>query len=323
MTRWILIGGAGFTGKKITEKLIRNKVSYNKIVIADEEKAIKNIKLPVKLEKCDISNNILPKFNKSDIIIHLAARQYTNKIPFFNQHNWFSEVNVLGTKFIINECIKKNVKGLIYFSSDMVYGFPEYTPLKPNHPRKPIGPYGKSKLEAEDLCINARKNGLKTTILRPRLIMGAGRLGIMEKLFSAISKNRPIPLIGNGSNYYQMVSVDDCANAAIKAVEKNFPEVALNLGSIPGPNVKNLLNNLIKKVNSKSVLIPVPSFFIKNALKILDNIGLTILYPEQYKIANKNYIVDISDTYSTLDWKPKYTDKDMIIDAYKFWKNNQ
>ena len=145
----------------------------------------------------------------------------------------------------------------------------------------------------------------------------------MEKLFTAISKNRPIPLIGNGDNCYQMVSVYDCASAAIKAVEKDFPEVALNLGSYPGPNIRVLLNTLIKKVNSKSRIIPLPPFFIKNALKLLDNMGLTVLYPEQYKIANKNYIVDISDTYSTLGWKPKYTDKDMIIDAYKFWKNNQ
>ena len=323
MSRWILLGGAGFTGKKITEKLIKNKVPYNKIIIADKEKVLKNINYPIKLEKCDISNNILPKFKKNDIIVHLAARQYQDKIPTFNQLNWFRNVNVLGTKFIIDECVKKNVKGLIYFSSDMVYGLPQYTPLKSSHPRKPIGPYGQSKLEAENLCIKARENGLKTTILRPRLIMGSGRLGIMEKLFTTISKNRPVPLIGNGNNCYQMVSVDDCANAAIITSDKNFPETELNLGSIPGPTVKVLLKTLIKKVNSKSILIPLPSFFAQNTLKILDNIGLTILYPEQYKIANKNYIVDISDTYSTLGWKPKYTDKDMIIDAYKFWKNNQ
>ena len=71
------------------------------------------------------------------------------------------------------------------------------------------------------------------------------------------------------------------------------------------------------------MLLPLPAILVKSTLKLLDNIGYTILHPEQYKIANKNYIVDISDTYSRLGWKPKYTDKDMIIDAYKFWKNSQ
>ena len=52
--------------------------------------------------------------------------------------------------------------------------------------------------------------------------MGPGRLGVMKKLFEAIAQNKPVPLIGNGLNYYQMVSVKDCANAAILAANKGF-----------------------------------------------------------------------------------------------------
>jgi len=323
MERWVLIGGAGFTGKKIVEKLLKNKIPKSKIIIADTENSLKNITLNLKLEICDISKNILPIIKENDIIIHLAARQYHNKVPKFNQYNWFKEVNIIGTSYIIQECLKRNVKGLIYFSSDMIYGIPNNIPVKTHHPKNPIGPYGKSKLEAEKLCIKARKQGLKVSILRPRLIMGAGRLGIMEKLFKAIALNKPIPLIGNGNNIYQMVSVEDCAEATILIASKNCPNIELNLGSKPKDNVKTLLNTLIKQVNSSSLLIPCPSFLAKTTLKIIDNLGFTILHAEQYKIANKNYIVDISDTYSKLGWIPKYSDKDMIIDAYKFWKKNQ
>ena len=323
MSRWVLIGGAGFLGQKIANILIKNKIPKNKIVIADKQKFIVKTSPQVIHKMCDISKNIIPKLNKDDIVIHLAARQYHNKIPFLKQLNWFREVNVIGTNFLINACIKYNVKGLIFFSSDMVYGIPSSIPIKPNHIRKPLGPYGKSKLEAENLCIKSREKGLNTTILRPRLIMGPGRLGVMKKLFEAIAKNKPVPLIGNGLNYYQMVSVEDCANAAILAVKKEFPNIELNLGSLPGTNVKMLLKKVIEEVKSKSILLPLPAILVKSALKLLDNIGYTILHPEQYKIANKNYIVDISDTYSRLGWKPKYTDKDMIIDAYKFWKNSQ
>ena len=323
MSRWILIGGAGFTGQNIARKLIKNKIPKNKIIIADKRDCIQETNLAVTLEYCDISKNILPQLQKDDIVIHLAARQYHNKIPYFKQLDWFREVNFVGTKFLINGCLKNNVKGLIYFSSDMVYGIPKSIPIKPNHHRKPLGPYGKSKLEAENLCIQSRNKGLNITIFRPRLIMGPGRLGVMKKLFKAISQNKPVPLIGQGLNYYQMVSVKDCANAAILAANNGFPNIELNLGSTLGPNVKELLKALIKKVNSKSKLIPLPAIFVKNGLKLLDNLGLTILHAEQYKIANKNYIVDISDTYSRLGWKPKYTDEDMIIDAYKFWKNSK
>lgn len=323
MSRWVLIGGAGLTGLKIAEELIEMNISKSNIIIADLKNSLSKINLQVALIECDISKNIIPKFKKDDVIIHLAARQYHTKIPKRNQLAWFREVNVVGTKNIINQCIKFNVKGLIYFSTDMVYGIPNYIPLDSAHPKTPIGPYGKSKLEAEMICIESRKRGLPITILRPRLIMGKGRLGIMEKLFKAISLNRPVPLIGRGNNCYQMVSVEDCSKAAILSVKHNFPNCELNLGSEVGPNIKKLLNFLIHSVNSKSILIPLPAFPLKIILTILEKMGLPILYKEQYKIADKNYIVDISDTYSKIRWKPKQSDTDMIVEAYKHWKNIQ
>lgn len=323
MSRWVLIGGAGLTGLKIAEELIEMNISKSNIIIADLKNSLRKINLQVTLIECDISKNIIPKFKKDDVIIHLAARQYHTKIPKRNQLDWFREVNVVGTKNIINQCIKFNVKGLIYFSTDMVYGIPNYIPLNSAHPKTPIGPYGKSKLEAEMICIESRKRGLPITILRPRLIMGKGRLGIMEKLFKAISLNRPVPLIGRGNNCYQMVSVEDCSKAAILSVKHNFPNCELNLGSEVGPNIKKLLNFLIHTVNSKSILIPLPAFPLKIILTILEKMGLPILHKEQYKIADKNYIVDISDTYSKIRWKPKQSDTDMIVEAYKHWKNIQ
>ena len=323
MSRWVLIGGAGLTGLKIAEELIEMNISKSNIIIADLKNSLSKINLQVALIECDISKNIIPKFKKDDVIIHLAARQYHTKIPKRNQLDWFREVNVVGTKNIINQCIKFNVKGLVYFSTDMVYGIPNYIPLNSAHPKTPIGPYGKSKLEAEMICIESRKKGLPITILRPRLIMGKGRLGIMEKLFKAISLNRPVPLIGRGNNCYQMVSVEDCSKAAILSVKHNFPNCELNLGSEVGPNIKKLLNFLIHTVNSKSILIPLPAFPLKIILTILEKIGLPILHKEQYKIADKNYIVDISDTYSKIRWKPKQSDTDMIVEAYKHWKNIQ
>ena len=321
MPRWVLIGGAGLTGLQITKQLISMKVSKPNIIIADLKNTLKNINLKVTMAECDIAKNIIPKFLKDDIIIHLAARQYHIKVPQKNQLNWFREVNVMGTQNIITHCIKSNVKGLIFFSTDMVYGIPNYIPLNSNHTKNPIGPYGQSKLEAEQLCIRARKKGLSVTILRPRLIMGKGRLGIMEKLFKAIYSNRPVPLIGSGKNCYQMVSVEDCSKAAILSVKHGFPDCELNLGSKTGPNVKKLLSLLIKKVNSKSFLIPLPATPLKIILSIMEKIGLPILHKEQYKIADKNYIVDISDTYSKIRWKPEQSDTDMIIEAYEHWKN--
>ena len=129
MSRWVLIGGAGLTGLKISEDLINSKVPKSNIIIADLKKPLKNVNLKVTKVFCDISKNILPKFEKNDIIIHLAARQYHLKVPNKNQLSWFREVNVTGTQNVINHCLKYKVKGLIFFSTDMVYGIPTFIPL--------------------------------------------------------------------------------------------------------------------------------------------------------------------------------------------------
>ena len=225
MSRWILIGGAGLTGLKIAEDLIDRNIPNSKIIIADLKDSLEKVNINVKKVYCDISKNLLPRFDKDDIIIHLAARQYHLEIPKRNKLSWFREVNVKGTQNVINHCLKYKVRGLIFFSTDMVYGMPNFVPLTTNHPKNPIGPYGQSKLEAEELCFLARKKGLAVTILRPRLIMGKGRLGIMKKLFKSIFHNLPVPLVGNGKNCYQMVSVKDCSEATLLSVEKKIPKV--------------------------------------------------------------------------------------------------
>ena len=81
MPRWVLIGGAGLTGLQITKQLISMKVPKPNIIIADLKNTFKNINLKVTMAECDIAKNIIPKFLKDDIIIHLAARQYHTKIP--------------------------------------------------------------------------------------------------------------------------------------------------------------------------------------------------------------------------------------------------
>jgi dTDP-glucose 4,6-dehydratase len=58
---------------------------------------------------------------------------------------------------------------------------------------------------------------MNISMFRPRLIIGPGRLGILEKLFKLIDMNLPVPMIGSGKNPYQFISVFDCAEACAPA----------------------------------------------------------------------------------------------------------
>lgn len=325
--RYIVIGGSGFVGSYTIKELIKSMnektIENRKIICIDivENEEIKKLK-EVEFINIDIAKNFNFLFYESDVVVHLAARAYANCNGIRNLEKYFMEVNFFGTKNILEKMKEGNCKNLIYFSSDMVYGYPKYIPLDSNHSRNPLGEYGKSKKEAEDLIFEYRKKGINATIFRPRMIVGAGRLGILIKLFKLIDSNFPIPLIGNGNNCYQMISVNDCASAIIKACINKFPNKELNLGSNNPPSIKELLNNLIKCTKSKSFLIPINGRFIKFILQVLQIFKINLMYKEQYAIADKEYILDTKETKNILDWEPKYSDAAMMLSAYEEYKNN-
>jgi dTDP-glucose 4,6-dehydratase len=127
-------------------------------------------------------------------------------------------------------------------------------------------------------------------------------------------------MIGNGSNHYQFVSVYDCARAAICAYLKGIPNSAYNLGSQNPPPVRELLAALIKEAGSKSVLVSTPAGLGKLALTALDLIGMPLMDPEQYLIADEDCIVDISRALRELDWTPRHRDEEMLIQAYNEYR---
>ncbi len=205
----------------------------------------------------------------------------------------------------------------------MVYGHTKTTPRYEDHPREPLGPYAKSKLASEKLCESYRERGMNITIFRPRMILGPGRLGILENLFRLIDANLPVPLIGNGTNHYQFISVFDCVSAVLCALEKGVPSGTYNLGSKDPPTVNKLLGDLIREVRSKSFLVRTPAGLVKRTLTILDFLGFPLLDPEQYLIADETCVLDVSKAERELGWQPGYRDEDMLIAAYKDYRSSK
>ncbi|STO97356.1 NAD(P)-dependent oxidoreductase [Helicobacter canis] len=323
--RYIVLGGSGFVGSytiaALAESMANSRIQKAEIFCLDR---VPNPALDAfsTFVPCDLLQGFDFALDSSDIIIHLAARAYAPKPPLkpFGLKalkQYFYEVNVAGTQALLTSMLESKASKLIYFSTDMVYGTPAYLPVDSRHKRTPFGYYGASKVQAEDLIVSAREQGINASIFRPRIIVGAGRYGILTKLFALISHSLPVPLIGDGSNCYQMISVQDCAQAIICAIEKSFPNNAYNLGSHNPPTIKALLSDLITQAGSKSLLIPTHAGSVKLALSVLETLGVPLMYKEQYAIADCQYIVDISSTQAELGWSPQYSDSDMLLAAYK------
>lgn len=318
MGKYIVFGGDGFVGHYLIKELLQRGEN----VLACDMVQTANIYENCDFQQVDITNTDelkKVKMSSDDIVIHLAARQYHLPVPREGRNEFFFEVNYQGTANILAEMAKKGCCRMIYFSTDMTYGKPQYLPVDVYHPQKPFGPYGGSKKASEDLCRQYRQKGFHITIFRPRMILGPGRLGILKKLFKLIELNLPVPMIGNGKNCYQMISVFDCVSAILKACEKGIPDREYNLGSLNPPTVHDLLAGVIKNVGSKSILLSTNGTLVKKCLALLGNMGIELLYKEQYEIADENYLLDIGHTMKDLDWQPKFDDTDMLYKAYEYY----
>ncbi|MBA7800984.1 NAD(P)-dependent oxidoreductase [Citrobacter freundii] len=313
--RHIITGGSGFTGSVLTKRLLEKGQEVVNIDIREQPNVA--LRKNVHFVHADVTDSDTLKklhLKEDDVVYHLAARQFADAVPKKSREEWFNEVNVCGTKAVVNEMKNTGCHKLVFFSTDMTYGIPTVCPVPPDHPQNPLGPYGNSKILAEKIIRG--EHSIDATIFRPRLITGPGRLGILGKLFKLIQHGIPVPMIGNGNNRYQMVSVEDCALAAELAVDKNCPNMNFNLGSATPPTTKELLNGVIKHAKSKSILLPIPASLLKPVLATMDKIGLTLLYPEQFGIADKDVLLDTTLTYETLGWSTTKSDIVAMSEAY-------
>jgi dTDP-glucose 4,6-dehydratase len=318
--RHIIMGGDGFVGHILAANL---SAQGEQVIVADIVKCDYDHYAKVPFVHLDVTNrrafDALP-LNPDDIVYNLSAKMLSPIMPRAKRYEFFYPVNFHGTEHILQWMDSAGAKHLVHYTTDMVYGHSTVTPQTEDHPCKPLGHYGQSKLDTEHLAGKYRAKGFNITIFRPRLIIGPGRLGILEKLFKLVDLNLPVPMIGSGRNPYQFVSVFDCASAAELAWRAGVPNQAYNLGSDTPPSVRDLLGRLVKEANSRSILIPTPAGLVKFALTTLDAITMPLMDPEQYLIADEECLLDCSKAKREIGWAPKFRDDDMLIAAYKEYR---
>ena len=318
--RHIIFGGDGFVGRHLAPKLLADG---HEVVVADIAKSDLPHYRHVRHIGTDVTDPVSVAavgIKAEDMVYNLSAKMLSPIQVRAKRHEFFYPVNYHGTVHIIEAMDKAGAPNLVHFTTDMIYGHTVTYPMTEDHPVAPLGEYGMSKWETEILAAQWRERGMRISLFRPRLIIGPGRLGILEKLFKLIDWNLPVPMIGSGKNPYQFISVFDCAEAARLAWKAGVPNEAYNLGSLNPPPVRKLLGELIRHAGSKSVLIPTPDWAVKRTLDLLDLLNMPIMDPEQYLIADEECVLDVSKGKRDLGWVPQYRDEDMLIAAYSEYR---
>jgi nucleoside-diphosphate-sugar epimerase len=311
----LITGGAGFLGFHLAEFL--HKKGFDLTLDDIHEFDSEEYTGDYRLELVDIRDKkkLDPLVKGQDVVIHCAAA-----LPLWKKEDIYS-TNIDGTKNVLESALKHKVKRVIHISSTAVYGIPKKHPIVETDPLQGVGPYGESKIAAEKLCWEYIEKGLPVTIIRPKTFLGTGRLGVFEILFDWIHDGKKIPVFGSGRNLYQLLDVDDLVEAIYLCMSKKGKKYddVFNIGAEKFGAVRDDMEELFRSSKSGSRVLPVPSEPLKVTLKVLEFLHLSPLYRWVYETADKDSFVSIEKLKKTLGWKPKYSNAQAMIKAYKWY----
>jgi nucleoside-diphosphate-sugar epimerase len=226
----------------------------------------------------------------------------------------YRSVNVDGCRTTLDAAADAGAY-VLHISSSAIYGVPVELPVTRSTALAPFEPYGRSKAEAERVVETRRDDGLTVGSLRPRTLLGEGRLGLFDVIFARIRAGRRVPLFGSGANRVQMCDVDDFCAAALAAIGRRA-NADYNIGSAGFGTVREDLEGLIGRVGSRSRLQPVPVWAIRAVLQPLDAIGRSPFNEWHWRSAPESFHFDISKAREELGWAPARTNVDALENAY-------
>ncbi len=319
----LVCGGAGYIGSNMVNLLIQKN---HKVLVYDNLSKGHRSAVPPAAEfiKADLADaqtlDKTIKQHKTEAVMHFAAfievaESVRNPLMYY-QNNFCNARNLLDVM------LKNNVRKFVFSSTAAVYGMPKNVPIKETEHKKPINPYGHSKLAVEEMCsFLSQNNLLNYAALRYFNACGAGRnseLGedhcpeshlIPLVIAAAMQKRDDIKIFGtdyptpDGTCIRDYIHIEDLCSAHLLALEKldSDKQITLNLGNQKGYSVRQVIDT-VKKVSKMDFKVteapPRPG----------DPPILT---------------ADASTASSKLNWKPKHTQLEEIIEtAWKWHKQN-
>jgi len=219
-----------------------------------------------------------------DVVIHLAA-----EMDFFPKDpSKVYQVNVEGTRNLLNACIESKIKKFIYSSSTEAIG-----PVKGNKPGdencefNPNHDYGKSKVMVEQLIHEfCAKNSLEYLILRPSGIYGPGDSFVIYELMQMINQGMLFFIVGRGNHKVTFIHVEDVATAFLLALKKGKPNSVYIICPDQPSTFKEMQVNIAKALHRVPPWIHLPYVIVRPTISLLKPFGnlfkrRTFMYQEE------------------------------------------
>lgn len=312
MTRTLVTGGSGYFGSLLCDRLrdAGHGVRILDLVAPDDVSSDTEVVLGDIRDADAVGRGC----RGIDVVYHNVAQ-----VPLAKDRDLFWSVNLGGTKTLLQEARAAGVGKIVHISSSAVFGIPARNPVDDTVRPRPLESYGEAKLAAEKAVERAVSDfGLDVTIIRPRTVLGHGRLGIFQILFDWIEEGRRIPVLGKGDNLYQFVHADDLADACIRAAARPGPAV-YNIGAAEFGTMRETLEALCRHAGTGSTVYSLPMGAAVLAMRLTSALGLSPLAPYHSLMYGRSLYFDLTRAIAELGWHPTRSNEQMICESYDWY----
>lgn len=281
----ILITGIhGFVGSNFVTSLKEQHTLYGLDIVAPEKEGV------VKTFSWeDLENGALPQI---DAIVHLAGKAHDTKNK--SAADVYFKVNTGLTQKIFDYFLASSARKFIFFSTakaaaDRVEGVltEEVVPA-------PVGPYGESKIKAEEYILgklkseNEKLKDKQVYILRPCMIHGPGNKGNLNLLYSVVRKGIPWPL-GAFENRRTFTSIENVCFVVNGLLTKEVPSGIYNMGDDEALSTNELIEEICKSLGKKASIWHLPKGLMTGGAKVGGWLHLP-LNPDRLQKLTENYV---------------------------------
>jgi len=254
----LITGVAGLLGSRLADWILENKPEVEVWGFDDLSGGyIENVNRKINFLKinlvtdCDYISDVFDD-QKFDYVFHFAAYAAEGLSPFIRTYNY--DNNLRATALIVNECIKNNVKRLVFTSTLAVYGHQDVNLFDESQVPKPIDPYGVAKYGCEmDIQIAGEQHGLDWCIIRPHNVYGI-KQNIWDKYRNVLGiwmfqylNGEKLTIFGDGLQTRAFSYIDDSLEPLWNSATNEYAsKQIINLGGIKEVSIKEACNTLIK-----------------------------------------------------------------------------
>ena len=284
----ILITGVhGFVGSNLVEYLKSENEIYGLDIVAPEKEGVVKTFSWDELEmsgQAGHDGSALPHF---DAIIHLAGKAHDTK--YKSAAEVYFKVNTGLTQKIFDYFMTSGAKKFVFFSTakaaaDRVEGV-----LTEDVVPSPVGPYGESKIKAEEyLLAQNLPESKQVYIFRPCMIHGPGNKGNLNLLYSVVRKGIPWPL-GAFENRRTFTSIENICFAVNGVLTKDVESGIYNMGDDEALSTNELIEEICKSLGKKAHIWRLPKGLMTGIAKVGGFLHLP-LNPDRLQKLTENYV---------------------------------